>query len=140
MAKVLENEAEVRTRVRYEATAGVAVLTLDDPPANTYTYELMQDLDRAILRARMDESVHVVVLTGAGEKAFAAGADIQELADLDGVGAIAASQRGQRAFVDVVVPRHPGHRVVRVEHQAPEIPGRPLRIIDEQSVPAQTQQ
>jgi enoyl-CoA hydratase/carnithine racemase len=79
MAKVLENEVEVRTRVQYEAAAGVAVLTLDDPPANTYTYELMQDLDRAILRARMDESVHVVVLTGAGDKFFCAGASIPML-------------------------------------------------------------
>ena len=69
-------EGSGRTLVRYEAAEGVAVLTLDDPPANTYTHEMMQQLDAAILRARMDEGVHVIVITGAGEKFFCAGANI----------------------------------------------------------------
>jgi enoyl-CoA hydratase/carnithine racemase len=79
MAKVMEAEPATKELVHYEAADGVAVLTLDDPPANTYTYELMQDLDRQILRARMDESVYVIVLTGAGEKFFCAGASIPML-------------------------------------------------------------
>ncbi|HYP01890.1 MAG TPA: enoyl-CoA hydratase/isomerase family protein [Pyrinomonadaceae bacterium] len=62
--------------VQYVATGGVAVLTLNDPPANTYSYEMMQELDRAILAARMDEGVHVIVITGSGEKFFCAGANI----------------------------------------------------------------
>ena len=65
--------------VRYEARDGIATITLNDPPANTYSYEMMQQLDRAILTARMDESAHVVVLTGAGEKFFCAGANISML-------------------------------------------------------------
>lgn len=60
---------------------GVRVLTLCEPPANTYSYELMQELDRAVLDARMDTSVHVIVLTGAGEKFFCAGATIGMLKD-----------------------------------------------------------
>lgn len=68
--------------VRYEAAAGVAILTLNDPPANTYSYEMMQQLDRAILAARMDESVHVIVITGQGEKFFCAGADIGMLSSV----------------------------------------------------------
>ncbi|MBM3751867.1 MAG: enoyl-CoA hydratase/isomerase family protein [Acidimicrobiia bacterium] len=56
--------------------SGVRVLTLNEPPANTYSYELMQALDRAVLDARMDPTVHVIVLTGAGEKFFCAGATI----------------------------------------------------------------
>ncbi|HSK17679.1 MAG TPA: enoyl-CoA hydratase/isomerase family protein [Longimicrobiales bacterium] len=79
MAQVMEREVDQTTLVHYEARDGVAILTLDDPPANTYTYELMQDLDRCILRARMDDSVHVIVLTGAGEKFFCAGASIPML-------------------------------------------------------------
>ena len=80
-------EAEARTAaaelVRYsEAAEGVAVLTLNDPPANTYSYEMMRHLDRAILEARMDESVHVVVVTGAGEKFFCAGANIKMLTEV----------------------------------------------------------
>src|SRR5262249_28246183 len=66
-------------RVRYSVEAGVATLTLNDPPANTYSYEMMQALDQAILRARMDDDVHVIVVTGDGDKFFCAGADIKML-------------------------------------------------------------
>jgi enoyl-CoA hydratase/carnithine racemase len=56
-------------------------MTLNEPPANTYSYELMRELDAAILDARMDTAVHVIVLTGAGEKFFCAGATIGMLRD-----------------------------------------------------------
>ena len=68
--------------VRYTAAEGVALLTLNDPPANTYSYEMMQELDRSILKARMDEGVHVIVITGQGEKFFCAGANIQMLSEV----------------------------------------------------------
>ena len=68
--------------VQYRTDEGVAILTLNDPPANTYSYEMMQQLDRAILAARMDESVGVIVITGQGEKVFCAGADIQMLSSV----------------------------------------------------------
>ena len=74
-----ETAAAARTLVHYEVREGVAWLTLDDPPANTYTHEMMLQLDAAILRARFDESVHVMVVTGAGEKMFCAGANINML-------------------------------------------------------------
>ncbi|MDT7603496.1 MAG: enoyl-CoA hydratase [Acidobacteriota bacterium] len=75
----IEGTDEARELVRYEANNGVATITLNDPPANTYSYEMMQQLDRAILTARMEETVHVVVITGEGEKFFCAGADIAML-------------------------------------------------------------
>ena len=75
-AKVQETEKAGAKLVQYAAADGVAVLTLNDPPANTYSYEMMGELDRAILAARMDESVQVIVLTGSGEKFFCAGANI----------------------------------------------------------------
>src|SRR5207245_1088836 len=62
---------------------GVAVIEINDPPANTYTYEMNRQLDDAILRARMDNDVHVILLTGAGDKFFSAGANIQMLASVD---------------------------------------------------------
>jgi enoyl-CoA hydratase len=65
--------------VEYASADGVAVLTLCNPPANAYSYEMFRELDDAILRARMDEAVHVLLLTGAGEKMFCAGADIAML-------------------------------------------------------------
>jgi enoyl-CoA hydratase len=74
---------ETQTLVHYEVQDGIAVFTLDDPPANTYTHEMMRQLDAAILRARFDPSVDVIVITGKGEKFFCAGANINMLQQAD---------------------------------------------------------
>src|SRR5687768_11761909 len=58
---------------------GVATFTLNAPPANTYSFEMMKELDAAIVETRMDDSVHVILVRGAGEKFFCAGADIAML-------------------------------------------------------------
>ena len=70
-------------KINYATDAGVALIELNDPPANTYSYEMMQEIDAAVLAARMDASVHVIVLSGAGEKFFCAGANIGMLKDAD---------------------------------------------------------
>ena len=62
--------------VDYWTDGGVAVIQLNDPPANTYTYEMNRQIDEAILAARFDDSVHVIVLRGSGNKFFSAGANI----------------------------------------------------------------
>src|SRR5437764_12509006 len=72
-----------KTLVNYRVDAGVAVIEMADPPANTYTYEMNLQMDAAILKARMDNSVYVIVLTGAGDKFFSAGANIKMLASVD---------------------------------------------------------
>lgn len=69
--------------VKYEVDEGVAILTMDDPPANTYTHEMMRDLDECILKARFDNDVHVILLRGAGDKFFSAGANIGMLNEMD---------------------------------------------------------
>ncbi|MBI5431222.1 MAG: enoyl-CoA hydratase/isomerase family protein [Planctomycetes bacterium] len=69
-------------KVAYQAGNGLALITLTNPPANGYSHEMMLDLDAAILRARFDEAVQVIVLAGAGEKFFCAGADIGYLNSL----------------------------------------------------------
>src|SRR6202049_3609938 len=74
---------EQKELVHYRIEESVGIIEMDDPPANTYTYEMMQQLDTAILRARMDEAVHVIVLRGAGEKFFSAGASIPMLSKVD---------------------------------------------------------
>jgi enoyl-CoA hydratase/carnithine racemase len=68
--------------VDYRVEKGVAIFELNDPPANTYTYEMNRELDECILRARMDDEVHVIVLRGAGEKFFSAGANIKMLGEV----------------------------------------------------------
>ncbi len=69
--------------IRYEVQDGVAIFTMDDPPANTYTHEMMLELDAAIVKARFDEGVHVIVIRGQGEKFFSAGANINMLQTSD---------------------------------------------------------
>jgi enoyl-CoA hydratase len=78
-----EVPTETRTLVHYEVRDGVAIFTLDDPPANTYTHEMMRQIDDCILRARFDPSVDVIVITGQGEKFFCAGANINMLQKAD---------------------------------------------------------
>ncbi len=66
--------------VEYRVEKGIAVLEINRPPVNSYTTELLKELDEALLQARFDEDVHVLVLTGKSEKFFSAGADINMLA------------------------------------------------------------
>ena len=65
--------------IQYEVRDQIGLITLNDPPANTYSYEMMRQLDARMLEARMDENVQVIVITGAGEKFFCAGANIAML-------------------------------------------------------------
>lgn len=81
-AKAQDEKEATGKLVEYRVEDGIAVLTLNDPPANTYSYEMMQELDRSVLAARMDESVNVIVITGQGEKFFCAGANIGMLSSV----------------------------------------------------------
>src|SRR2546423_5811400 len=76
-------ESAQKTLINYRTDAGVALVEINDPPANTYTYEMNRQLDEAILRARMDKDVYVIVLIGAGDKFFSAGANINMLMSVD---------------------------------------------------------
>lgn len=61
---------------------GIGTITLRNPKANCYSYAMMRQLDGCILEARMREDVHLILLTGEGEKFFCAGADIELLRDM----------------------------------------------------------
>ncbi|MEM7249755.1 MAG: enoyl-CoA hydratase/isomerase family protein, partial [Acidobacteriota bacterium] len=69
-------------QVHLERHGHVAVLTLSAGKANTYSYELMQLLDARVLECRMDDEVQVIVLRGAGDRFFCAGADIGQLQEM----------------------------------------------------------
>lgn len=68
--------------VDYRVQDGIAILSLNDPPANAYSYEMMRQLDDGILRARFDDEVHVLLLTGSGSKFFSAGANLNALNEM----------------------------------------------------------
>ena len=65
--------------VDYRVENGIAIMELNNPPANSYNHEMMKELDSCIMKARFDESVHVLIITGKGEKFFSGGADISML-------------------------------------------------------------
>ena len=80
MTATMEQDTKTAKRlVDVTKQDGIAVIALNDPPANTYTYEMNRQLDEAILDARMDDGVYVIVLRGAGNKFFSAGANISML-------------------------------------------------------------
>src|SRR5262245_2250956 len=80
----------------YDAKDGIATITLNRPQVlNALNRKLLGELEHALLTAREDVSVKVLILTGAGDKAFAAGADIAELAELGPLTAIDTAKRGQ---------------------------------------------
>jgi enoyl-CoA hydratase/carnithine racemase len=79
-------------QVRYEVGGAVARITIDRPERhNAMSFQVMQELGEAFEMARTDDTVRVVVLTGAGERAFCAGAD------LGGIGSNAGPARMHEA-------------------------------------------
>lgn len=96
--------------IRYEAAAGVATLVLDQPDRlNAMTFEMWQALPALVARAEADATVRVIAVTGAGERAFCAGADISQFGDRrEGRDAIAAYDaaysRGCAALVEAGKP------------------------------------
>lgn len=79
VTKLSAPETLPRGKATYQTGDGIALITLCNPPANGYSHEMMLDLDDAILRARFDDGIAVIVLAGAGEKFFCAGADMSML-------------------------------------------------------------
>jgi len=69
-------------RIRVAVGDGVGVLTLDNPPMNLVTLGLTRELDAAVTRLAADPSIRVLIVTGAGERAFCAGSDIKEFGDV----------------------------------------------------------
>lgn len=85
--------------IQLEIRGSIALLTLNRPKVlNALNAATLGELQSAINAVREDDSIRAAILTGAGEKAFAAGADIQELAKANGVNGRALALRGQAVF------------------------------------------
>lgn len=88
--------------IRYEKKGAIAYVTIDRPKVlNALNMTTMQELKAAFTDAKGDAAVRVVLLTGGGEKAFVAGADIAELNQQDATGAKEYTHRGQ-AVLDLI--------------------------------------
>lgn len=81
----------------YEKSEGIATITLNRPEAlNAFSKEVVEEIMQAVEDLRSDENVRVVVLTGAGEKAFSAGADIKAMAGMTALKARELSLMGEK--------------------------------------------
>jgi len=91
------------SHIRFEVEAdGIALLTINRPEKlNALDSATVLELADAVARARSEEAVRALMITGAGEKAFVAGADIQQLARLTPVEAQSYAERGQRVFREI---------------------------------------
>src|SRR3989442_7866928 len=88
--------------VLYEKKAGIAYVTLNRPKVlNALNRKTWEDLRTAFTDARDDDAVRGVIVTGSGDKAFIAGADISELAHVTAVDAAKSSSFGQ-AVLDLI--------------------------------------
>ncbi len=91
--------------ILYRKEAGIARVTVNRPPLNILNQHTLDELEQALLSARDDQEVRVVILTGAGDKAFIAGADIGEIRDMVSKGPLQAreafARRGQRLMATV---------------------------------------
>ena len=87
---------------------GLALVTINRPDKlNALNQAVISELGEAFRMAREDTSVKALILTGAGEKAFVAGADIAELAKVDAIEAERLSRRGQEIFRALETLRNP---------------------------------
>lgn len=86
------------SNILVEAQAGVSVITVNRPPANTLSVATLEELNGALDALEKDDSVRAVVITGAGQYVFVGGADITEFLGLAEQGAAASVKRGLDLF------------------------------------------
>ena len=90
------------TNILYEKKGRILVLAINRPKAlNALNAKTLDELEAAIQEAKDDDEIRAIVLTGAGEKAFVAGADISELVGLGEESGAAFSRRGQELFLKI---------------------------------------
>src|SRR5918994_5366794 len=94
--------------VKVEQDGRVAIVTLDHPPVNALSQQLLEELEEEYDRVDRDDEVRAIVIRGEGEKAFVAGADITEFPALREQVEEAAAGGGARGIPKVPAPRGPG--------------------------------
>src|ERR1700761_4070212 len=90
------------TRLRVEREGAIATVTLDRPEVlHALDAVMFDELERAFAELAEEANVRVILLTGSGERAFAAGAGIRALVETDATSGRAASQRGQSVMLQI---------------------------------------
>jgi enoyl-CoA hydratase len=90
------------TTLRYELTHSTATITLDRPEVlNALNATMFDELETLFTTLAADPTIRVILLTGSGDRAFAAGADIRGLVATNAASGLAVSQRGQQVFSQI---------------------------------------
>lgn len=90
------------TRLQLERTGAIATITLHRPEVlHALDATMFDEIERAIRQLAADNAIKVILITGSGDRAFAAGADIRALTETDAVSGRAISERGQHVFLGV---------------------------------------
>ena len=88
--------------VIHAVESGIAIVTINRPPVNALSRQVMQELEQALEAVRADQAVKVVILTGGGSFAFVAGADIKEISQLgSGQEAAQVAAQGQAVLMKI---------------------------------------
>lgn len=88
--------------LRWTKKEGVALLLIDRPQQlNALNRDTLAELESALCALAQDDAVRAIVLSGAGDKAFVAGADIKEMAGLDPLAAAAFARQGQKILAQI---------------------------------------
>ena len=93
-----QTQAPAYSNILVEVQNGVAVVTINRPPANALSKATIEELDGAFAALEKDSAVRAVIITGAGQYVFVGGADISEFVGLDEAAARASVQRGHELF------------------------------------------
>lgn len=87
--------------VRFDEKNRIGTIIIDNPPVNSLSSEVLSSLESALDKVLSNTSIRAVIITGGGEKIFASGADIKELADLDKASGIGAVSRVKEVFAKI---------------------------------------
>lgn len=94
--------------VKVEKEDKIALITIEHPKAlNALNGQVLSELKSIVAELETDQNIHCAIITGSGEKAFVAGADIKELAELNPTRGRQLAQRGQAIFRTIESSRIP---------------------------------
>lgn len=68
-------------KIHLEEKGHIAIITLNNPPANAFNLALMEDLEETVAKLEEDKNIRVLIITGGGEKGFSAGFDVSDAAN-----------------------------------------------------------
>lgn len=102
MSKQEDETNQTWTRLKLDRDGAIATITLHRPEVlHALDATMFDEIERAIQQLAGDDEVRVILITGSGDRAFAAGADIRALTETDAVSGRAVSERGQQVFLGI---------------------------------------